>query len=171
MSELGTNIFDVDWSDGDDWRKEAEDAGWGGVRGKRMTRPPGATLNAAVWELEPGAVQAPYHFHHGTEEMLVVLRGRPTLRTPEGERQLAEGEVVHFTRGADGAHQVRNATDAVVRYMIAAAVTSPDAVEYPDSGKVCVMARTPSTRGPMLYSMHRLADEVGYFDGETRGTT
>jgi hypothetical protein len=35
----------------------------------------------------------------------VVLRGRPTLRTPEGERELVEGDVACFMRGAAGAHQ------------------------------------------------------------------
>ena len=38
-------------------------------------------------------------------------RGGPTLRTPEGERQLAVGEVVHFPAGPDGTHGLRNDTD------------------------------------------------------------
>ena len=36
-----------------------------------------------------------------------MLRGRPTLRTGDGSRELAEGEAVHFPRGPDGAHGVR----------------------------------------------------------------
>jgi uncharacterized cupin superfamily protein len=56
-----------------------------------------------------------YHFHHAWEELMVLLRGRPTLRTSEGERQLEEGEVVHFPTGPDGAHALRNETDAAVR--------------------------------------------------------
>jgi hypothetical protein len=31
-------------------------------------------------------------------------------RGPEGERQLGEGEVVHFPLGPDGAHGLRNET-------------------------------------------------------------
>ena len=34
-----------------------------------------------------------------------MLRGRPTLRGPDGERQLDEGEVVDFPVGPDG-HRV-----------------------------------------------------------------
>ena len=32
--------------------------------------------------------------HYGLEEMFFVLRGTPTVRTPEGEEQLEPGEVV-----------------------------------------------------------------------------
>jgi len=56
-------------------------------------------------------VVMPYHLHHANEEWLVVLRGRPPLRTPEGECELAEGDVGCFPRGRAGAHLVRNATE------------------------------------------------------------
>ena len=49
----------------------------------------------------------PYHFHHGMEEWLLVVDGTPTLRTPDGERELRRGDVVCFPPGPDGAHQVR----------------------------------------------------------------
>ena len=134
------------------------DAIGAGVRGQRLERPRGATLAAALWELDPGTDSGDYHFHHGSEEMLFVLRGRPTLRTPEGERELAEGEVVHFARGPDGAHQVANRSGAVVRYIMAAAHPTPEVIEYPERGTLCVMARTPSQSGEPLFSFHRLAD-------------
>ena len=40
---------------------------------------------------------------------------RPTLRTPEGERELAPGDVVHFPEGEAGAHQLWNDTDEPFR--------------------------------------------------------
>ena len=39
-----------------------------------------------------------------------MLRGRPHLRTPDGWRQLDEGEVVAFPVGERGAHQLANRT-------------------------------------------------------------
>ena len=36
----------------------------------------------------PGQSVCPYHYEHGEEEWIVVLTGRPTVRTPEGEREL-----------------------------------------------------------------------------------
>ncbi|HEY7795122.1 MAG TPA: cupin domain-containing protein [Gaiellaceae bacterium] len=133
-----------------------------------MRRPQGATLGAAVWELDPGATQSPYHFHHGGEELLIVLRGTPTLRSPEGTRTLAEGESVHFPRGPEGAHQLSNETGDVVRYLLASALPTPEIVEYPDSGKIASMARTETTGGGPLFTINRLADAVDYFDGESR---
>jgi uncharacterized cupin superfamily protein len=43
-------------------------------------------LGASVFELAPGGAVAPYHTHYGNEEMLIVLSGRPLLRTPEATR-------------------------------------------------------------------------------------
>jgi uncharacterized cupin superfamily protein len=151
----------------DEW--DFEGAGPGaprgyGARAKRLPR--GPKLGASVYELPPGATQVPYHFHHGMEELLVVLRGRPTLRTPEGERQLEEGEAVHFGLGAEGAHQVSNGTNEPVRYVFVSNVVTPEVVEYPDSGKVATLGQTVSQTGEPLRTIHRVADAVDYFEGE-----
>ncbi len=146
MDEFGTNI----WAELD----EIED----GIRGTRLRRPRGATLAHSVWELDPGARPIDYHFHHGSEETVIVLRGRPTLRTPEGERELEEGEVVHFARGPEGAHSIANRSEAPVRYVMAAAHPTPEVIEYPDKGTLAVMARTDTSAGGPLMSFHRFAD-------------
>jgi uncharacterized cupin superfamily protein len=166
--DFADNIWDVDWGEPGEHQRESEAAGFGGVRGKRLRRQLGAALSSAVWELEPGATQAPYHFHHGGEELLIVLRGTPTLRSADGERELKEGEVVHFPRGPEGAHQVSNRSGEVVRYVIAASQGTPEIIEYPDSGKIAAMARTETTAGGPLFTVNRLADAVDYFDGESR---
>ncbi len=122
------NIWDEEWGEqGEDW------SGGGGLA-KRLV-PSGPALGASLYELEHGNF-AIFHFHHGSEELLIVLRGRPTLRTIEGERQLAEGDVVHFPTGRDGAHEIRNDTDETVRYVMAGIRESPEIVEYPDLKKL-----------------------------------
>jgi len=103
------NIWD------DEWGEQDEDWSGGGGRSKRLPRAakrPG--IGATVYGLDPGNFVV-YHFHHAWEEVLVVLRGRPTLRTPAGERQLDEGASVHFPLGAEGAHGLKNETDGPVR--------------------------------------------------------
>jgi uncharacterized cupin superfamily protein len=165
--DFGDNVWEVDWDEPGEHEAVAEQAGFGGVRGKRLRRQLGAALSSAVWELEPGATQAPYHFHHGGEELLIVLRGTPTLRTPEGARELKEGEVVHFPRGPEGAHQVSNRSGGVVRYVIAASQGTPEIIEYPDSGKIAAMARTETSAGGPLFTVNRLADAVDYYEGES----
>jgi uncharacterized cupin superfamily protein len=134
-----------------------------GVRGSRLERIRGETLASAVWELDPGA-DVDYHFHHGTQELVLVLRGRLTLRTKDGEHELAEGDVVAFPRGADGAHGTMNRSDEPVRYLMVAAHDTPEVIEYPDSGTLVVGARTPSQGGEPLFLRFRAADAVAEDD-------
>ena len=106
-----------------------------------------------MYELGPGN-SAVYHFHHGSEELLVVLSGRPTLRTPEGERQLKEGDVVHFAIGPEGAHGLRNDNDGPARYIVAGIRVSPEVAEYPDLNQITAQARTGSQTGERLWLIH-----------------
>ena len=136
------------WSD--EW-EPSED--WSGGGGRAMRLPRGDVLGASVYELDPGNFVV-YHFHHGAEEMLIVLRGRPTLRTPDGERELAEGDVVHFPAGPAGAHALRNESDASIRFVMVSDHPSPEVVEYPDLGQITAQARTGSQMGERLWLMY-----------------
>jgi uncharacterized cupin superfamily protein len=138
------NVWTDGWDEGEDWSG-------GGARQKRLPR--GSGLGATVYELGPGN-WTPFHFHHGSEELLVVLRGRPKLRTAAGSRQLEEGEVVHFPAGPAGVHGVSNATDAPVRYLMASTLTSPEVAEYPDLRQITAQARTGSQTGERLWLIH-----------------
>jgi uncharacterized cupin superfamily protein len=153
----GINVFDNEWQEGYPQRD--------GYRAN-YKRLKAGNLAVAVYELLPRQTQCPYHFHHGNDELLVVLQGAPTLRTSEGEAELEPGDAVPFAAGRDGAHQVYNKTQDCVRYMIAARHVSPEVVEYPDSGKLAAMAFGESHRGGPLWSWHRFDDAVDFFDGE-----
>jgi uncharacterized cupin superfamily protein len=145
------------WSDA--WDPAEEDWSGGGAVSKRLPRAaerPG--LGATVYELDPGDFVV-YHFHHACEELLVVLRGRPTLRTPTGERQVEEGDAVHFPVGEDGAHGLKNETDAPVRVLMASTISSPEVVEYPDLRQITAQARTGSMTGERLWLIHDVAPE------------
>jgi uncharacterized cupin superfamily protein len=96
----------------------------------------------------------PFHFHHASEELLVVLSGRPTLRTGDGSRQLENGEVVHFPTGPHGAHALSNETDEPVRYLMASTLHSPEVAEYPDLKQITAQARTGSQTGDELWLIH-----------------
>ena len=145
------NIWSDEWEPGEDW------SGGGGCS-KRLPR--GDVLGASVYELDPGNFVV-YHFHHGAEEMLIVLRGRPTLRAPDGEHELAEGDVVHFPAGPDGAHALRNETDAPVRFVMVSDHPSPEVVEYPDLRQITAQALTGSQTGERLWLIHDVRGETG----------
>jgi uncharacterized cupin superfamily protein len=122
-------------------------------------------LGVSLWELPPGEAAYPYHFHLAEEELLLVLAGSPSLRTPEGWSELVEGDLVSFPRGEDGAHQLVNRGDGPVRLLAVSTNGEPDVVLYPDSGKVGAAERRPDGSGLRLF--FRTADEVDYWLGET----
>ena len=141
------------WSN--EWEFESDEE-W--AVGKSTRLPRGDKIGATVAEMPAGGTSGFYHFQHGAEELLVVLRGRPTLREPTGERVLDEGDVVHFTVGAEGAHQLLNRTAEPVRYLMVSNRPSPEAVEYPDTRQISVMAFTESQLGSPLWDMRTLDD-------------
>lgn len=121
-------------------------------------------LGLSLWELPAGEAAYPYHLHLAEEEAVVVLTGRPSLRTPAGWEELEEGDVVSFLAGESGAHQIVNRTGATVRFLALSTSGAPDIVLYPDSGKVGAAERRPDGGGLRLY--FRQADAVGYWEGE-----
>jgi uncharacterized cupin superfamily protein len=138
------NIWADDWDEQDDW------AG-GGAQSRRLPR--GRQLGATLYQLGPGDFGV-LHFHHAQEELLVVLRGKPTLRTHEGERRLREGDVVHFPTGPDGTHGLRNDTDEDVRLLFVSTLRSPEVVEYPELKQITAQARARSQTGEWLWFVH-----------------
>ena len=146
---------------GDEWDDVAEHEGFQAREASIRERIGAELIGGSVYEVDPGKKLWPYHHHHANEEWLVVLRGRPTLRSPEGEHELSEGDVVCFRRGPEGAHQVRNATDARVRILMLSTMLMPDLVEYPDSGK----AHARDAEGRSIF-MTRPGPSLDYWDGE-----
>ena len=146
---------------GDEWDRVEDRPGWRSKDAWVGERVGAELLGGSLYELEPGDRLWPYHTHHANEEWLIVVRGNPTLRTPEGEQQLEEGDVVCFPRGKDGLHQVRNDTDAGTRVHMLSSMNRPDIVEYPDSGKVGAR----SVAGERIL-LGRPGPMLDYWDGE-----
>jgi uncharacterized cupin superfamily protein len=124
-------------------------------------------LGASVYELPPGEATFPYHYHFGNEELLIVLRGEPDLRTPDGWRRLEEGEIVAFPVGERGAHQLANRTDGDVRVLMVSEMRSPDIPVYPDSGKVGVREHAPGSGREGMRLNFRMDEGLDYWDGES----
>ena len=153
------NVFNLH---GDEWDRVGERDGFR-HRDAHVGRRLGAELlGGSLYELDPGEATWPYHVHHANEEWLVVVRGRPTLRTRDGDRELHEGDVACFVRGHAGAHQVVNRSEAPARVLILSTMNAPELVEYPDSGKVGAR----DANGKRLL-MIRPGEQLDYWDGES----
>jgi uncharacterized cupin superfamily protein len=122
-------------------------------------------IGGSVYDLVPGESVCPYHFEFGSEEWLVVLRGRPTLRRADGagelEEELEPGDTVCFPPGPSGAHKVTNANEEPVRILMLSTLPEVDISYYPDSEKFGVWPG-----GGIKGFLVRRASEVDYYDGE-----
>lgn len=148
-----------------DERGEREGFRW---LGESVGRKAGSErLGASIYDLPPGEATFPYHYHLANEELLIVLRGRPHLRTPQGWRRLDEGEVVAFPLGEPGAHQIMNRGAEAARVLIVSEMVGPEVALYPDSGKVGVREHAPGSGRGGRRENFRSADAVDYWDGET----
>ena len=79
-----------------------------------------------------------------------MVTGRPTLRTPAGERQLRPWDVAWFVRGEAGAHQLRNDTDEPARVVFFSTVADPEVAVYPDEDKIGVIAQWSRDDAPPI---------------------
>lgn len=151
MSEP-VNVFEIE--------TEADDGQPAGYRNR--TRPlrellGASVLGATVWELDPGQSTCPYHYENVEEEWVYVLIGTPILRDPDGEHELAPGDLVCFPPAPEGGHKLTNRSDSTVRILMLSTQPEVSICVYPDSDKVGVWP--PGGR-------YRMSDKLGYWDGE-----
>jgi uncharacterized cupin superfamily protein len=151
------NVFDDDY----EWDETDPD----GYRGAaiRITKTVGAeALAVKAFVLPPAQSLCPYHYEY-EEEWLMVLEGTVVVRTPEGEQDLARGDVVAFAAGPEGAHKVSNRSEQDARLVMFSSAREPSVAVYPDSDKIGVW---PGNDADTL--MLRRADgHVDYYDGES----
>jgi uncharacterized cupin superfamily protein len=137
-----------------------------GARRKSLGRVVGARrLGLSLFEVPPGEAAYPYHFHLGEEELLVVLDGDGSIRTPSGWRRLARGEVLSFLPGEAGGHQLVADGSAPLRFLAFSTNGAPDLVVYPDSGKLGACERAGDGSGG-VWEFYRREDAVPYWHDE-----
>jgi uncharacterized cupin superfamily protein len=135
-----------------------------GAAGRKVGLAAGAYhLGASVYDLAPGE-GVEYHFHLQREELLIVLAGTPSLRTPSGWQSLEAGDVVSFPRGPEGAHGYENRTSDPVKLLVACEQNAPNISVYPDDGELGIFdAAHPEDR--RFGARFRIADAIGGYGG------
>lgn len=121
----------------------------------------GKALVVKVFELPAGEAVCPYHYEY-EEEWLVVLDGAVVVRTPDGEVELARGEVACFEPGPAGAHKVSSAREAAARVLMFSSARQPAVSVYPDSDKIGLWPGNDADN----VMLRRPDGDVGYWDGE-----
>lgn len=117
-------------------------------------------LTINFYTLQPGKSNYPYHQHFGREEVFFIISGTATLKTPKGDIEVSEGDVIVMPPNENGAHMLTNTSNEPLCYLDIDTIASPDVILYPNSGNVRIMA------GDMQKSF-KMESEVNYLDGET----
>ena len=113
-----------------------------------------------VYELPPGKSAYPYHYHLKNEETFFILKGEGLLRTPEGERTVRPGDLIHFPAGESGAHKLTNPSESeLLVYLDFDVVHDLDVTIYPDSGKIGIWGKNTNR-------LYKMDDDIPYYAGE-----
>lgn len=113
----------------------------------------------SVYEVPPGKSAYPYHYHRKNEEVFFIVSGKGLLRTPDGERAVAAGDLLFFPAAPGGAHKLTNTSEEMLVYIDFDTDNDLDAAIYPDSGKIGIWGKGTN-------QVFRLGDAVDYYEGE-----
>jgi uncharacterized cupin superfamily protein len=119
-------------------------------------------LEVYFYTIPPGKANYPYHYHTANEEVFYIMSGQGTLRTPEGEKIVSEGDTIVMPANENGAHQLMNTSDSPLVYLEVKTATVPEICIQPDSEKV-VLISPPKFFGK-AYKID--SDTTLYLDGE-----
>ena len=107
--------------------------------------------------LNPGQYSFPYHFHRNAEELMMIISGSMTMRTPDKFEIVSKGDIVFIEMGEKGGHQFYNHTDEPCTYLDIRTLLTMDVVEYPDSGKINILPYS---------EVFEMKSKTDYFKGE-----
>ena len=117
-------------------------------------------LGYNVTAVPPGKRAYPFHNHRQNEEMFYVLEGRGEVRIGAEKFPIRAGDFVACPPGGpEAAHQIVNTGTAELKYLAVSTMQYPEVCEYPDSGKIGVLADS-------IRYVNRLDSQVGYWEGE-----
>jgi uncharacterized cupin superfamily protein len=117
-------------------------------------------LYVTFYALPPKQTNYPYHYHTGMEEAFYIISGTAILKSPEGESEVKEGDVIVMPANKNGAHQLYNPSETeTVHYLDIDTASAPEVVFFPETGKFRIF--TPEHSESFL-----LKDKVNYLDQE-----
>jgi uncharacterized cupin superfamily protein len=127
-------------------------------------------LGCALHVVAAGKRAFPYHAHHANEELFFILSGTGEYRYGDKTYPIKTGDFLAAPAGGpEVAHQIINTGAEEMRYLGISTMRTPDAVDYPDSGKFGVWSRPDPGGDPRnagLRYLGRRDTTLDYWDGE-----
>ena len=127
-------------------------------------------LGYNITAVPPGKRAFPLHCHRVNEEMFFILEGSGEVRIGSERHAIRAGDVIACPpSGPDTAHQIINTGTSELRYLAVSTKISPEICEYPDTGKLGILAEYPpladgTPQGFRLVTRPEL--KADYWEGE-----
>ena len=123
-------------------------------------------LGATLHEVPPGKTASPFHRHHTSDEMFLVLSGTGIYRYGDARLPIKEWDCLGAPAAGEG-HQIINTGDVPLRYLGFANNTNADVVEYPDSGRIHIdVGASGHHRENATFSAGGRLAPMGFWEGE-----
>jgi len=126
-------------------------------------------IGCRYFEVKPGRRAFPFHNHLGNDELFIVTEGKGIYRYGDKTIEISAGSVCGAPRGGrEGAHQIINNSDEVLKYLAISTKNDPDICEYPDSDKILAFSIKPGKDFESAYMKYigLMENQVNYFHGE-----
>ena len=115
--------------------------------------------------IPPGKKSWPFHNHHVSEEMFLILDGTGVLRYGENKYPIKKNDIIACPTGdRSAAHQIINDSDTDLKYLALGTKNDFDICEYPDSDKI--LTRGTSEKNSELWNISKGEESYYYFEGE-----
>jgi uncharacterized cupin superfamily protein len=123
-------------------------------------------LGCALHVVPAGKKAFPFHRHHVMDELFYVLAGEGEYRWGEDKLKVKAGDLVAAPAGTKP-HQLINTGSGELRYLGISSMAATEVVDYPDSGKLGVIAgmKGDDFKSATFRGMGRM-QPADYFDGE-----
>jgi uncharacterized cupin superfamily protein len=123
-------------------------------------------LGAAIYDVPPGKTAVPFHRHHVSDEMFLILAGTGEYRLGNQRLPIKVGDCLGAPAGGDG-HQIINTGTEPLRYLALSNNGIADVTEYLDSGRIRVdVGAVGHHRENATFGAGGKLTPMGYWDGE-----
>jgi len=96
-------------------------------------------LGCTLTVVRPGKRAFPFHRHHVIHELFYILSGNGEYRHDERRHPVKQGDLIAAPAGKE-AHQIVNTSSFDLRFLAFSTISEADVVDYPNTGKVGVVA-------------------------------
>jgi uncharacterized cupin superfamily protein len=128
-------------------------------------------LGAMLHVVPAGKTAFPFHRHHVSDEMFLVLSGTGTYRIGTDMLPIKAGDCLGAPAGGE-AHQIINSGNEPLRYIGFSNNTNVDVIEHPDSGRLRIDAGASGYHhNDATFKEGGKLTHMDYWDGEDTGET